>query len=85
MDGEEQQRPVTLLHLGLALLFTVGTWVLLRRLPALLEIILLQRYALSAADRYAVTTLTSCRIPSLASCWWWVSPTAAMWNRRRRS
>jgi hypothetical protein len=48
-----------LLHLGLALLFAAGTWVLLRRLPALLEIMLLRRYALSAADRYAVTALTS--------------------------
>ena len=59
VGGEEQQRPVTLLHLGLALLFAAGTWVLLRRLPSLLEIILLRRSALSAADRYAVTTLTS--------------------------
>ena len=59
VGGEEQQRPVTLLHLGLALVFAVGTWVLLRRLPALLEIILLRRSQLSAADRYAATTLTS--------------------------
>jgi len=59
VGGEEQQQPVTLLHLGLALLFAAGTWVLLRRMPALLEIILLQRSALTAADRYAVTTLTS--------------------------
>ncbi|MEA3278940.1 MAG: mechanosensitive ion channel, partial [Pseudomonadota bacterium] len=59
VGGEEQQRPVTLLHLGLALLFAAGTWVLLRRLPSLLEIILLRRCALSAADRYAATTLTS--------------------------
>jgi potassium efflux system protein len=59
VGGEEQQRPVTLLHLGLALLLAVGTWVLLRRLPALLEIILLRRSQLSAADRYAATTLTS--------------------------
>jgi len=59
VGGEEQQRPVTLLHLGLALLFAAGTWVLLRRLPSLLEIILLRRSQLSAADRYAVTTLTS--------------------------
>ncbi|MEE4378387.1 MAG: mechanosensitive ion channel domain-containing protein [Candidatus Competibacteraceae bacterium] len=59
VGGEEQQQPVTLLHLGLALLFAAGTLVLLRRMPALLEIILLQRSALSTADRYAVTTLTS--------------------------
>jgi len=59
VGGETQQRHVTSLHLGLALLFAVGTWVLLRRLPSLLEIILLRRSTLSAADRYAVTSLTS--------------------------
>lgn len=59
VGGEAQLQPVTLLHLGLALLFAAGTWVLLRRLPSLLEIILLRRSKLSAADRYAVTTLTS--------------------------
>ncbi|MCG6941405.1 MAG: mechanosensitive ion channel [Thiohalocapsa sp.] len=59
VDGEAQQRPITLLDLGLALLFAAGILVLLKRLPALLEIVLLRRYNMSAADRYAVTTLTS--------------------------
>jgi potassium efflux system protein len=57
VDGEERQRPITPVHLGLALLFAAGTWVLLTRLPALLEIVLLRRSRMSAADRYAVTTL----------------------------
>jgi potassium efflux system protein len=60
VDGEEQQEPVTLLHLGLALLFAAGTWVLLKRLPALLEIVLLRRYKRCPPRTvYAVTTLTS--------------------------
>ena len=59
VDGEEQQHPVTLMHLGLALLFAAGTWVLLKRMPALLEIVLLRRSAMSGADRYTVTTVTN--------------------------
>jgi potassium efflux system protein len=59
VDGEEQRRAVTLLDLGIALLFAGGTLVLLKRLPGLLEILLLRRSTMLAADRYAVTTLTS--------------------------
>ncbi|WP_342450001.1 mechanosensitive ion channel domain-containing protein [Thiorhodococcus minor] len=59
VDGEAQLRAITLLDLGLALLFAAGTLVLLKRLPALLEILLLRRYGMSAADRYAVTALWS--------------------------
>jgi len=59
VDGEEQRQPITLVDLGLALLYAAGTWVLLRRLPALLEIALLRRSHMSAADRYAATTLTT--------------------------
>jgi potassium efflux system protein len=59
VDGAEQPQPVTLLDLGLALLYAAGTMILLRRLPALLEIVLLRRYDMSAADRYAATTLVS--------------------------
>ena len=59
VDGAQEERPVTLLDLARALLFAAGTLVLLKRLPALLEILLLRREAMSAADRYAVTTLIS--------------------------
>ncbi|MFY9974243.1 MAG: mechanosensitive ion channel domain-containing protein, partial [Chromatiaceae bacterium] len=59
VDGEEQRRPITLVDLGLAALYAAGTWVLLRRLPAFLEIVLLRRSHMGAADRYAATTLTT--------------------------
>ncbi len=59
VDGEEQRQPITIVDLGLAVLFAAGTWVLLRRLPALLEIVLLRRFDMTAADRYAATTLTT--------------------------
>ncbi|MTW19597.1 mechanosensitive ion channel domain-containing protein [Allochromatium palmeri] len=58
VDGTEQSRPITLGSLGLALLYAIGTWVLADRLPALLEIVLLQRFKMKAASRYTVTTLT---------------------------
>ncbi|EGV18681.1 MscS Mechanosensitive ion channel [Thiocapsa marina 5811] len=59
VDGAEQPLPITLGSLGLALLYAVGTWVLADRLPALLEIVLLQRFKTTAAGRYTVTTLTT--------------------------
>ncbi|NEX22309.1 mechanosensitive ion channel [Thiorhodococcus mannitoliphagus] len=59
VDGSEQRLPITLASLGLALLYGVGTWVLADRLPALLEILLLQRFQTTAAGRYTVTTLTT--------------------------
>ncbi len=59
VDGAEQPLPITLGNLGLALLYAIGTWVLADRLPALLEILLLQRFKTTAASRYTVTTLTT--------------------------
>ncbi|EIC20773.1 small-conductance mechanosensitive channel [Thiorhodovibrio frisius] len=59
VDGTEQSHPITLASLGLALLYAIGTWVLADRLPALLEIVLLQRFKMTAASRYTVTTLTT--------------------------
>ena len=59
VDGTEQSLPITLGSLGLALLYAVGTWVLADRLPALLEIVLLQRFHMTAAGRYTLTTLTT--------------------------
>ena len=58
VDGAEQPLPITLGNLGQALLFAIGTWVLADRLPALLEILLLQRFHMTAAGRYTLTTLT---------------------------
>jgi potassium efflux system protein len=59
VDGAEQPLPITLGNLGQALLYAVGTWVLADRLPALLEILLLQRFHMTAAGRYTLTTLTT--------------------------
>jgi len=59
VDGAEQRLPITLGNLGQALLYAVGTWVLADRLPALLEILLLQRFHMTAAGRYTLTTLTT--------------------------
>lgn len=59
VDGTEQSLPITLGSLGMALLYAIGTWVLADRLPALLEILLLQRFKMTAASRYTVTTLTT--------------------------
>ncbi len=59
VDGAEQQLPITLGNLGQAVLYAIGTWVLADRLPALLEILLLQRFHMTAAGRYTLTTLTT--------------------------
>jgi hypothetical protein len=56
VDGAAQPLPITLGNLGQALLFAIGTWVLADRLPALFEILLLQRFEMTAASRYTVTT-----------------------------
>ncbi len=58
MDGEAKRLPITLADIGLALIYALGTTVLAKRLPAVLEIILLQRSAMSEGDRYTATTLT---------------------------
>ncbi len=59
VDGEDQRLPITLADLGLALLYTIGIGILAKRLPALLEIILLRRFDVSAGSRYAVVTLAN--------------------------
>ena len=59
VDGAEQPLPITLGNLGQALLYAIGAWVLANRLPALLEILLLQRFHMTAAGRYTLTTLTT--------------------------
>jgi len=63
VDGEVERLPVTLAGLGLALLYAVGTAVLARRLPGLLEILLL-RADVSSGNRYTATTL--CRYAIVA-------------------
>ena len=54
---EERVVWITLRHLGLAFLTACVTWILVRNLPDLLEIALLQRLPLATGERYAVTTI----------------------------
>ena len=51
--------PITLADLGLAMLIAVATFVAMKRFPALLEILLLQRVRMTAGSRYTITTLTT--------------------------
>jgi potassium efflux system protein len=59
VEGEDKRLPITLADLGLALFYAIGVGILAKRLPALLEIILLRRVDLSSGSRYTVTTLTN--------------------------
>ena len=59
VEGEDKRLPITLADLGLALIYAIGVGILAKRLPALLEIILLRRFDLSSGSRYTVTTLTN--------------------------
>lgn len=51
-------RVITLKSLLLAIIVGMTTWVLLRNLPGLLEIAVLQKLPITAAERYALTTVT---------------------------
>jgi potassium efflux system protein len=57
--GTDTIVPVTLANIGIAILIVIVTWVAMKRLPALLEIILLQRVQMTSGSRYTVTTLTT--------------------------
>ncbi len=65
VDGAEQQMPVTLLDMAIALIYGIATLVLVKQLPAVLEIILLQSTGMASSSRYTVTTLTSYVIVTL--------------------
>ncbi len=62
---EAQPLEVSLADLGLALVILVGSIVAARNLPALLEMILLQRLPLDSGARYAIKTVTSYTITIL--------------------
>jgi potassium efflux system protein len=59
VEGQDQRLAVTLGDVWLTLIYAVGATVLAKRLPAILEIILLQRFQMSSGSRYTVTTLTT--------------------------
>jgi potassium efflux system protein len=58
VDGAEKLVPVTLNNLVLGLIVILIGFAAARRLPALLEIVLLARLNISAGSRYAIATLT---------------------------
>jgi potassium efflux system protein len=57
--GEEKLAPITLADIGKAILIAIAAFVAMKRLPALLEIVLLQRFKMTSGSRYTVTTLTT--------------------------
>jgi len=59
VDGVDKRLPITLADVALGLVFAVGTVILTRRFPALLEIILIRRFDMPAGNRYTVITLTT--------------------------
>jgi potassium efflux system protein len=59
VDGETQRLPITLADIGLAILIGIGSSVLARRLPSVLEIVLLNRFEMTAGGRYTIITLTT--------------------------
>jgi len=59
VDGAVQAVALTLADIGLAAVYVVVTVVLMKQLPAALEIILLQSTHMSTSGRYTVTTLTN--------------------------
>ncbi|WP_462320500.1 mechanosensitive ion channel domain-containing protein [Halochromatium sp.] len=65
IDGVEQVDLVTLEDLGLTLAFGIATLVLVKKLPAVLEMILLHRTAMTAGGRYTVITLATYSIITL--------------------
>jgi potassium efflux system protein len=67
VDGVEHTLPITLTDMVLTLLYLTATIILAKQLPAVLEIILLQRSEMSAASRYTVTTLSTYTIVTLGA------------------
>jgi potassium efflux system protein len=57
--GEQAIVPVSLADLALALLIGFLTWIAMKRLPPLLEIVLLQRVNMTYGSRYTARTLTT--------------------------
>ena len=57
--GEDTIAPVTLANIGIAILIVIVTYIVMKRLPALLEIVLLQRVHMTSGARYTASTLTT--------------------------
>jgi len=57
--GVEKRLPITLADLGLGIIYGVTIFIVAKRLPSLLEIILLRRTNMSSGDRYTLTSLAN--------------------------
>jgi len=57
--GEEKLVPITLADLGLSILIVTIAFVAAKRLPSLLEIVLLQQFSMTSSTRYTIKTLTN--------------------------
>ena len=57
VDGVEKLLPITLGDLALAILIAAVSIMAAKRLPAIIEILLLQNTQISSGDRYTITTL----------------------------
>ena len=58
VNGQDQQIPLTLADAVLAILVAIGTVLTAKRLPAFLEIVLLQHLDMTPGGRYTATTLS---------------------------
>ncbi|MBU0500035.1 MAG: mechanosensitive ion channel [Gammaproteobacteria bacterium] len=58
LGGEQQQVPVTLADLALAIIVAIVTAATARSLPRVIDILLLQQFAVKSGTRYAYETLT---------------------------
>jgi len=67
IGGEERRLPITLASLGLALIYLTAMVVLAKRLPALLDMILVERFQKAPGSRYTVTTLTTYAIVAVGT------------------
>jgi potassium efflux system protein len=65
--GEETLAPITLADIGQAILIAIAAFVGVKRLPALLEIVLLQRFKMSSGSRYTATALTTYAIVAVGA------------------
>lgn len=69
LDAREQQVPITLRHVA-AFIFIAGmTVIAVRNLPGLLEILVWQRMALMAGERYAANTIITYALTLIGGTW----------------
>lgn len=67
VDGQDQVIPVTLADIGMIAIILIITTIAAKNLPALLEILLLQRISISSGSRYTIKTLTGYGIVAVAA------------------